>query len=500
MITPMCELPQALYRAQDVRELDRIAMADQGIPAYTLMTRAGGAAFQVMRRSWPRARRVAVLCGTGNNGGDGMVVARLAREAGLEVQVMLLGRETQLQGAARQAYEALRAAGVRLTPFAPANWFAADVVVDAFLGTGLDREVTGRHREAIELLNKQDAPVLSLDVPSGLQADTGVPMGVAVRAAKTVTFIGLKQGLFTGEGPDYCGEILFEDLAVPAAGYRRVPNPAFRITQHWLARQLPPRPRSAHKGRHGHVLVVGGAQGMAGAVRLAGEAAARVGAGLVTLATHPYHAAALNAARPELMCHGVAKAADLSPLLQKATVVAIGPGLGRGAWGRHLLGAALDSGLPLVVDADALDSLAREPLRRNQWILTPHPGEAARLLETDAVAVQADRWRAVRELQMRYGGVVVLKGAGTLICHGHQPVALCDAGNPGMAVGGMGDLLTGAIAGLAAQGLSLWQAALAGVYLHAHAGDVAARGGERGMMAGDLLAQLRRGVNPRSRS
>lgn len=495
----MYPLPQALYRAQDVRELDRIAIADEGIPGFTLMSRAGSAAFRTLQYSWPRARRLAVLCGTGNNGGDGLVVARLAHEAGLQTEVFLLGKAAQLRGDARQAYEALLAAGVRVAPFAADRRPSAEVVVDALFGTGLDREVEGLHREAIAMLNEQNAPVLSLDIPSGLHADTGTPLGIAVRAAKTVTFIALKQGLFTGQGPDYCGEIICDDLAVPAEVYRRVPKPAFRITQEWLDPLLPPRPLSAHKGHHGHVLVVGGDQGMAGAARLAGEAAARVGAGLVSVATHPFHAAALNAARPELMCHAVADGAALAPLLRRATVVAIGPGLGGGDWGRELLGAVLDSGLPLVMDADALNWLAQEPLHRNQWILTPHPGEAARLLGTSSAEIQADRWQAVRELQTRYGGVVVLKGAGSLVCHGNQPVALCDAGNPGMATGGLGDVLTGAVAGLLAQGLSLWQAAVAGVYLHGRAGDAAARGGERGMMAGDLLAPLRRGANPVSR-
>jgi len=306
----------------------------------------------------------------------------------------------------------------------------------------------------------------------------------------------LKQGMFTARGPDYCGKIICADLEVPSEVLRRVSNPGFRITAEWVDPLLAPRPRSAHKGLYGHVLTVGGAPGMAGAACLAGEAAARVGAGLVSMATHPFHAAALNTARPELMCHAVADGGGLAPLLAKVDVVAVGPGLGREAWGGRLFGAVLGSGLPLVVDADALHWLASEPLCRSQWILTPHPGEAARLLGVTAGEVQADRWRAVRELQRRYGGVVVLKGAGTLVCDGDRPVALCDAGNPGMASGGMGDILTGVIAGLLAQGLNSWQAATAGVYLHACAGDAAAGQGERGMMAGDLLGCLRSLVNP----
>ncbi len=497
MITPMQPLPQALYRAQDVRELDRIAIAELGIPGFTLMSRAGTAAFRVMQDSWPRARSVLVLCGTGNNGGDGFVVARLAQEAGLQTEVFLLGEAAQLHGDARRACEAMLKTGVQVSPFSSERWPNTEVVVDALLGTGLDREITGLHREAIEVINRQAAPVLSLDIPSGLDADSGNALGIAVKARKTVSFIGLKQGLFTAEGPDHCGEIFFDDLALPVEAYQRVLNPAFRINENWVNPLLPLRPRSAHKGHHGHVLIVGGGQGMAGAPRLAGEAAARMGAGLVSVATHPFHAAALNAARPELMCHAVADGAALSPLLSRANVVAIGPGLGTGEWGRKLFGAALDSGQPLVVDADALNFLAQEPIYRNHWILTPHPGEAARLLDVSIAEIQADRWRAVRELQTRYGGSVVLKGAGSLVCHGRNPLALCDAGNPGMATGGMGDVLTGVIAGLLAQGLSPWHAAAAGVYLHGRAGDAAAAAeGERGMMAGDLLEPLRRLANP----
>jgi NAD(P)H-hydrate epimerase len=496
----MDPLPQALYRARDLRELDRIAIAEHGLSGYSLMKRAGEAAFHLLRRTWPRARRIAVLCGGGNNGGDGLVAARLLREAGMPCRVFLLAEAARLQGEARQAYEDLIRSGLQPETFSAALRPDAEVMVDALLGTGLDREVNGLFREAIDWLNGQRAPVLSLDIPSGLHADTGQPLGAAVRAAVTLSFIALKQGLFTAEGPDYCGRIVCDDLALPAEVYAKVASPAFRLVDERIASLLPLRPRSAHKGCHGHVLVVGGAPGMAGALRLAGEAAARAGAGLVTLATHPVHAAALNAARPELICHGVADPKALAPLLERATVVAVGPGLGAESWGRPLLRAVLDSGLPQVVDADALNWLAHEPRRCGHWILTPHPGEAARLLNITAAEVQRDRWQAVRELQRRYGGVVVLKGAGSLICRGQDPVALCDAGNPGMATGAMGDLLTGVIAGLRAQGLDDWQAATAGVYLHGRAGDLAAEDGERGLMASDLLAPLRRLVNPIARS
>jgi NAD(P)H-hydrate epimerase len=258
------------------------------------------------------------------------------------------------------------------------------------------------------------------------------------------------------------------------------------------------RRRSAHKGYFGHVLVIGGELGLAGAARLAGEAAARCGAGLVSVATRAAHAGMQAAARPELMFQGIENPSDLTPLFDRATVVAIGPGLGRGEWGRDMLHAALASDKPLVVDADGLNLLAAEPSYRDRWILTPHPGEAARLLKMTPAEVEADRFTAVEDLALRFGGVAVLKGAGSLIASKTDgQVALCAAGNPGMASGGMGDVLTGVIAALAAQGPSLFAAAKAGVYLHGRAGDLAAQsGGERGLLATDLLPFLRQLVNP----
>jgi NAD(P)H-hydrate epimerase len=258
---------------------------------------------------------------------------------------------------------------------------------------------------------------------------------------------------------------------------------------------LPRRRRAAHKGDHGHVLVIGGGPGMPGAARLAGEAALRSGAGLVTLAVHPENIAVV-ASRPELMCVAACSASDLVTAISRATVVAVGPGLGQGDWSKELFEAALASGKPLVVDADALNLLAAAPRRYERWVLTPHPGEAARLLGTSTAAVQSDRLAAARQLREHYGGAVVLKGAGSIV-HGEAGVpGICDRGNPGMAVGGMGDVLTGVIAGIAAQCANLDLAARAGVFVHAQAGDLAARRGERGMLASDVLDQVRACVNP----
>jgi NAD(P)H-hydrate epimerase len=490
------QLPRALYTAAQVREFDRQAIERFGISGETLMERAGTAAFAALRRRWPKTRRIVVLAGRGNNGGDGFVVARLARQAGLEVSVLQLGDPARLRGDAATNAARWRDAEGDWRPFEQLPR-KIDVIVDAMLGTGLERPVSGEFARAIEAVNAHPAAVLALDVPSGLSADSGSVMGAAVRASATISFIALKQGLFTADGPDCAGDILFAGLDVPAQVFASSVLSARRID--WLkqADRLPPRRRAAHKGHFGHVLIIGGNHGMVGAARLAGEAALRSGAGLVSVATRPEHVAAIVAGRPELMCHGVVQVGDVEPLLQRATVVVVGPGLGHDDWARGLWQAAAAAQRPMVVDADALARVAEADLRRDDWVLTPHPGEAAAMLSTCAAGINGQRFDAVAQLQRRFGGSVVLKGAGSLVhSGGTTPPALCSDGNPGMASGGMGDVLSGIIGGLLAQGLDPRDAAETGVCVHAAAGDRAAAGGERGLMPSDLLAGLRELVNP----
>jgi hydroxyethylthiazole kinase-like uncharacterized protein yjeF len=486
-------LPKELYRAVQVRAMDRYAIDTLGIPGIELMRRAGAAAFAALRERWPEARTLSAICGAGNNGGDGYVVARLAHEAGWDVRVYPVAPPANLKGDALTAYQDFRAAGGEVLDFIPAGFEGAEILVDGLLGTGLDREVSGPYAEVIKAVNRFRGRVLALDIPSGLHADTGAVLGAAVKADLTVTFIGLKQGLFTGEGLEYSGEVVFAGLDTPPEVKHSIKPSALLLPR--FERGLPPRPRHAHKGHFGHVLVVGGERGYSGAARMAAEAAARVGAGLVSIATRKDHADLLNLTRPELMCHGVGNREELRDLLGRVTAIAIGPGLGRSGWAGMLFDTVLDSGLPLVVDADGLNLLAEHPVRRDRWILTPHPGEAARLLGVSTTEIQQDRFAAVRELQSRYGGVAVLKGSGTLIAGEDGVPAVCTAGNPGMASGGMGDVLTGVIAGLLAQRLDAFEAAVLGVRLHGAAGDEAAQGGERGLLACDLMEPLRRLVN-----
>jgi len=489
----MDSLPANIYSVAAVREIDRTTIEDHGVPGYTLMSRAGAAAVAEARTLFPDARRWQVVCGAGNNAGDGYVVARLAALEGVAVSVVALVDPGKLSGDAATAYSDFVAEGGTVVPWAGQLDGEADLLVDGLLGSGLERDVTGEFAEAVDAINAHRAPVLALDIPTGLHGDSGKVLGCAVRADLTVTFVGLKAGLFLGSGPDCRGKLRFAGLEIPA-GYRQGIAPTFRrIDDALFSSALARRHRSGHKGDYGHVLIVGGGEGMPGAVRLAGEAALRCGAGLVSIATHPSHAALLVASRPELMSHGVAGADDLEPLLERADVVAFGPGLGKSGWAQALYERVARLTLPMVWDADALNLLAARPQPAHNRIITPHPGEAGRLLGVSAAEVQEDRAAALAALQARYEGTVVLKGAGSLVSSTPVPY-LCSGGNPGMGSAGMGDVLTGIIAGLLGQGVP--DAAAIGVEAHARAGDLAAVSGERGLLASDLLDQLRAVVNP----
>jgi NAD(P)H-hydrate epimerase len=485
----------ALYQNRQIRELERLAVK-AGIDEYQLMNTAGQAAFNALLTQWPEAKRISVCCGKGNNGGDGLVVARLAQQYGLEVTVYLVGTAKDFKGPAAQASQAAVEAGIKYQSFAKAS-FDCDLIVDALLGSGIEGEVKEPYCGAIEAINAAGRPVLAIDVPSGINVDTGEVEGVAIKATLTVTFIGLKRGLYTDKAPVYCGMIQCDNLQLPENLFTQIKHTAELLTWERIRPLLPKRDRDAHKGSYGHVLVIGGDYGMGGAVRMAAEAAARVGAGLVTVATRPEHVPIVSGIRPELMCHQVSAPEDLDPLIARASVIVIGPGLGKTEWAQALLNKALSTNLPKVLDADSLNLLSQAPRKANDWILTPHPGEASRLLGSSCSKVQQDRFQAVSDLQHKYGGVAVLKGVGTLVKGEIDMIQVCPAGNPGMATGGMGDILSGVIGGLVAQKLSLVDAAESGVFIHSMAADRAAlEGGERGLLATDLLPHLRNLVNP----
>lgn len=488
----MKSLPQALFRSSQVRELDRIAIEERGIDGFELMNRAGKAAFMAMLNRWPRARCVAVLCGTGNNGGDGYVIATLARQAGLSVVVHVIAAPKS--ESAIKACRAYEATGGKIEDVTGVSALKGDVIVDALLGTGLERGVGGDYAHAIDLINRYPGTVLAIDIPSGLNSDTGSVMGIAVRADASVTFIGMKLGLFTGRGQAHTGDILFDDLGVPLDVYDQIIPAARRIEPDTELIAGLHRPCDAHKGDRGRVVIIGGDVGMLGALQMCGQAAYRSGAGLVRVITRPQHAVAVNSRCPELLVCGTDDPALAKQHLASADTVAIGPGLGQGEWGRAMMAMVLEWRGPLVVDADGLNLLAMDPDQRNDtWMLTPHPGEAGRLLNRSVAEIQTDRPAAVQDIAHRYGGVAVLKGSGTMIGGAADGLWLCDLGNPGMAVGGMGDVLTGVLTSLVAQGLELSSAARLGVWLHAAAADKAAQElGEIGLMPTDLLPWLSR--------
>ena len=473
-----------------------------GVDAYGLMERAGEAAFDELRRRWPEARRLAVLVGPGQNGGDGLVIARLAHRAGCEVS--LLGwQQPEFHGSAAHAWaalcEAMPAVEVAVSPDAVIEAIEkAEVVVDALFGIGLSRPIGGAAAELLErigasLAARDEGPgVLAVDLPSGVNADTGACDPLTLSADLTVTFLAIKPGLTTGPALATCGERVLADLGYPLADGTE----GLALLQGGL--RLAPRPRDGHKGSFGTVLVVAGNRGMPGAARLAAEAALRSGAGKVIVATHPAHAATLNIGRPELIVHGVETARDLLRLAGEASAAVIGPGLGRDGWAVEAWRALRDCPLPLVVDADALRLLGPQSFEERDAVVTPHPGEAAMMLECGAAEISADRVGSARTLAERFGCAVALKGAGTVLVDGSE-VAVCQRGTPALATAGSGDVLAGVLGALLGMGMERFEAMEAAVCMHAMAGEIeAARHGDWGLAAAELCDAIRAVINGRS--
>ena len=503
-------MPKELYTREEVRELDRVAIENYKIPGISLMERAGEAAFTVIQDKWPSIRKLIIFCGVGNNGGDGYIVARLAIESGFEVIVYQLLVIDKLKGDALLAYKQASSTGI-----SPIEWneisslefnnnFSGDdsngsaihstVVVDAICGTGLNAKLTGLWLDVVQAINNTKIPVLSIDIPTGLDANTGTPLGDAVCSTVTVTFIGQKQGMYTGKARDYCKEIIFASLDVPVDIYNNIKPKAVKLYLEDLQNSLPKRKASYHKGDLGTVIVIGGAPGMSGAVRMAAEAALRIGAGLVYVITHPSHANYISTARPELICYGVDNnniVEVLNEILTKDPIILLGPGLGQLTWSKNIFQTILDLNYKstMVVDADGLNMLAQNPIKLENCILTPHPGEAARLLNIKVNDVEKDRFKTITKLKEKLKNTVVLKGAGSLVTY-KDKIGICCLGNASMATAGMGDILAGMIAGLLAQKLNCEDAAACGLYLHSKIGELVSKQGKYGIIATDLLAKL----------
>ena len=488
-----------LYSAQQSRELDRLAIESDGhevgIPSYTLMQRAANAVTEFSQLKFPQVYSLLILTGAGNNAGDGYLIAKQAIEQGRNVSVFSLIDPVLLKDDAAQAYNDWLEVGGEFIDDLNDELHNADLIIDAIIGTGLRRELNKEWSAVVDSVNSLDTPVIAVDIPTGLNADTGSVWGNAIIADYTVTFICLKKGLFTGQARDYCGEIIFNDLQLPASTYASLNEEAHLLSDEELSAQIQPRTACAHKGETGHLLIVGGNKGMCGAVILAAQAALRSGAGRVSVVTRSEHVTAVLAAQPEIMVHGIDEPVIPEELLKRVNVIAIGPGLGRDEWGKKLFEQVLYQDHFKLLDADALFHLPDHAADLSDAVITPHPGEAATLLATDIASVEQDRFKAIERLFEEYNAIVVLKGAGSLIYDGLSPVDICPFGNPGMATAGMGDVLSGIIASLMAQGYEKDTAVKMGVCLHSQAADLAADSGQIGLVASDLLPFIRQLLN-----
>ncbi len=503
-----------LVTASEMRELDRRTIQDLGIPSLVLMENAGRTTYQILRREFPSLQgEVAVVAGRGNNGGDGFVVARYLANAGIPAVVLLLGQRHDVKGDARVNLDILAHQGVQVvevTAEADLNPVVhrlakASLIVDALLGTGLNSQVKGLMAALIERLNHLRPPVLAVDIPTGLSADTGEVLGVALKAEVTVTYGWPKLGQVLPPGRDYVGRLWQVDISIPPALAREAPLELAEARE--LRALLPPRPFGSHKGTFGHLLVLAGAEGKTGAAAMTSEAALRAGAGLVTLGIPASLNDILEVKLTEAMTLPLPEApgaralggtafAPIQEFLDGKMSLALGPGIGTHPETRDLVRRlVMEMACPMVIDADGLNNLdgATAGLKEapGPRILTPHPGEMARLVGLTTAEVQARRLDLARETAAQLGVVLVLKGAQTVVAAPDGRASLNSTGNPALASGGTGDVLTGLIGGFLAQGLSAWDAGRLGVFLHGLAADFFVnRVSPRGMIAGDLLAVL----------
>ena len=500
-----------IVTAEQMRAIDRKAIEEAGIPGLTLMENAGRAVAEAacrMTQAFPD-RPIAIICGRGNNGGDGLVAARHLAAMGRQPQVYLAGRADDVTGDAKANLDRLAEAGLTAVEIEDTGRVSracrqAGLIIDALLGTGLSGPVTGLPEKLIEAINDCGRPVLAVDLPSGLNADTGNPMTLAVLADATITLGLPKLGLYLHPGVDYAGRVTIADIGLPPSEIEGEVGEL--VDEEWVRMLLPQRRRGAHKGEFGRVLVIAGSAGMTGAAALTAEAALRVGAGWVTVGCPASINDVLEVKLTEAMTFGLPETYDrtldtraLAPILELSKtvdVLAIGPGLSRdpetAVLVRRLVARA---DRPMVIDADGLNAVADAGMilegEHAPMVLTPHPGEMGRLMGVSTDKVQGNRKHFAEAAANRFGSVIILKGACALIAETGRPVTVNPTGNPGMATGGTGDVLTGMVAGLIAQGLLPFEAAAAATYLHGLAGDVAAAElGEASLLAGDLLETL----------
>ena len=485
-------LPSPLFSVEQIKAMECDFASVNKTTTFLLMQRAGTAAFNLMRQLWPNEKHIVVLCGKGNNAGDGFILALLAAQASLRVDVVELFPDHQPKNDSALAYQALKEHFPGTLNAKIADLENCDLIVDAMLGTGLRGKLSEPIAGVIKHANASGLPIFSLDIPSGLHADTGSAPSGAVNAQATVSFIGLKKGMVTADGLNHCGDIYLNTLDALPGNSEEIAEALWSKCVHYRS-HWPRRLPNSHKGHFGHLAVVAGSPGLLGAARLSASSALRLGAGLVSVGTHPEQAIMVNANQPELMVFPLDEATKYWQKSFRAVVV--GPGLGQDAWAFRQWQEALALGLPCVLDADALNFLAQEKRNNENWVLTPHPGEAARLLNSSTEAVQSDRFLAAKTIVRQYGGVCVLKGAGTIIATQSETHVLAH-GHPAMATAGMGDVLAGAIGALLAQGLGVQQAALLGCLVHsASAEHYINQMGPHGLVASEIVTAMPKLLN-----
>ncbi|MCF6436030.1 NAD(P)H-hydrate dehydratase [Pseudoalteromonas sp. MMG022] len=483
-------LPQVAYSAQQVKQYEGEAARMSATNLSQLMHRAGQALFSLFDHELVTAQRVLLLAGKGNNAGDAYVLAKLLHHAGREVCVYAVFPPEQLLGDAQQAYLSAGQSGVNIVTEQPELQNFC-VIVDGVFGTGFKGQLPPLLIELFRDCKNSQAKRVSIDIPSGVNGTTSVVAQGTFAADMTMTFIALKQGTLTGSAKACCGQILYASLDVADAFEQLVKPSATLLASHSLLSQLKQRAEDSYKNSCGHVLVIGGNKGMAGAVRLAAEAALRSGAGLVSVATHPDSAASVLQGRYELMVHGIDKADELELLMDKADVMVIGPGLGQNDWAKTVFEKSLSFEGPVVVDADALNMLASSHKHYAHAVLTPHLGEAKRLLADAQDVDPLSRFTLATWLATNYKATIVLKGPGSLVADTKR-ININRSGCSAMASAGMGDVLSGIIGALRAQGMESFAASSLAVYIHGLAAQIAAKEGERGLLASDLFVHIRR--------
>jgi len=493
-------LSKKIFSTQKISSIERSAVAGKIGNDLSFMKKAARFSWHEIRKKYPNTKKWLILCGIGNNAGDGMALASIALKNNFDVKIYYFFPEKTFTGCAAVVHNELKC-------LAPQNTLEiidyldegilndSDLIIDAIFGIGINRPIDNSKIPKINLINNQDAAIVSLDIPSGVHPDSGQIMGAAIRASMTITFISHKLCFYFGEGKDLSGDIKCSHLNISQKYFSGLTEDMRIINKSYTQKKLLKRKSDTHKGDYGHVLIVGGGPGMHGAALLSGESSLRGGAGKVTIFMHESHRSLINKARPELMFIFSNEGINIQSILSKVDVVAIGPGLGLDHWARSVFKYVNLSNKPLVVDADALNILSEKNLKREDWVLTPHPGEAATLMGKSPLEIQENRFLYHKKLIDSYGGTIVLKGYNTLIGNKDYVTNICTQGNPGMASAGMGDVLTGLIAAMISQGMDHFEAASVGVEVHARAGDLAARGGERGLIAGDVINEIRGCVN-----